>query len=531
MTIVIYITIAILILYLQLNLKREYNLFIVVFWLISFLFLYLNYFPSVSTFTNANKYVIADVGYKFSKSLELYGSLQNESTDTSYDDFSFSDSLFDINDNSIFGNKYGQFIINMNEDSSVTFNFNNFSKPLYIPISKRKYFLKKNESDSLINPFLNQNFKKNITLYLANNTILKLSFDDKSHFCKINYKSGNFKQTVILDKLDNKLVSRLNNDFLNNHFANKKSLKLGYPLMSFIIDNYTLSNDDNIDKLSETLKLLNNFLIIRTIKNDLNANLALIGNLDSNVILKVEMDNKIIPLNNNLTYRSKIDNSINFNLGYVKNKTDKYVLLKDKNSIILKNLNIKYYPIFSENKTGEYRMFITSNPATLTRTAFNKGIFILSNNNPESINHIDASFSYSTDKSNNDFELMILDHNKKNKIDAFSEKNVKISDEKEFDLNTKGGYLNLPNNVSRIFKLKNIEKSSVFKPAIGFIVLFAFGVVVLLLLNVMNKSKVFYNKKNNYTLINFNDTIFPISILLLAFITIKLTDYPFIGKY
>ena len=50
----------------------------------------------------------------------------------------------------------------------------------------------------------------------------------------------------------------------------------------------------------------------------------------------------------------------------------------------------------------------------------------------------------------NDFELMILDHNKKNKIDAFSEKNVKISDEKEFDLNTKGGYLNLPNNVSRI---------------------------------------------------------------------------------
>ena len=90
MTIVIYITIAILILYLQLNLKREYNLFIVVFWLISFLFLYLNYFPSVSTFTNANKYVIADVGYKFSKSLELYGSLQNESTDTSYDDFSFN---------------------------------------------------------------------------------------------------------------------------------------------------------------------------------------------------------------------------------------------------------------------------------------------------------------------------------------------------------------------------------------------------------------------------------------------------------
>lgn len=69
--------------------------------------------------------------------------------------------------NSIFGNKYGQFIINMNEDSSVTFNFNNFSKPLYIPISKRKYFFKKNESDSLINPFLNQNFKKNITLYLA----------------------------------------------------------------------------------------------------------------------------------------------------------------------------------------------------------------------------------------------------------------------------------------------------------------------------------------------------------------------------
>lgn len=482
-------------------LKRQIKLFLFfIYGVIGFSFLFLNFNPSVETFTNADKHVVSATGFNFNNHLPLYHYDENKNI---FDTANIK--LNEDKDHSILGSEFGGFDIIINGSDEADLVLNNFTKPLY---------LRSNDAYILQNPLGEDFFKNSVEIDLEDgrNTQIKLVFNEEFPLVQVH----------ISDALNQE------GEWIPLHKIKKleKLPKYGYPLRDFLMDNIDLDivlNDGHVlyPNLKQAVEYLPNFSIVRKIKGDANSDFALIGNKNIH-ISAIRLDGQPAKFNNTKIIRKSIkEGPCDFSLSFNPKREEKYQLTKSKESGFYKliNKNLQWYPLYAGEEKGEKRIFFTSNPATIIKTVFNKGIYVQANKNEKSNTSVDASINYVPQKSNVPFELNILDHHMPiSEVDYL----FSVKSNSEFQLNTKGNKTAglSDNKVFREFKLLNLEEQSKFKPSILYIMYGFVFISLFLLFYIRNEVLIKINGVRVYR-DTISDFLMPAGLVILSFMTIK----------
>jgi hypothetical protein len=448
--------------------------------------LYLNFNPSLETFTNAEKHVLSCEGYEFSDSLNLY----------QYNNLNDSTKIHE--DHSIHGDKYGGFtIIN---DAKPIFKLTNFEKPFYVKIG---------EKDSLVNR-IGTSIQKQLSFSFTDSSSLVLDFNETAPFYTVTLIEGN-KET----KFDLDLIS-------TQEKYEARKIQYGYPLKSFVIDFMSIKNLDaneasNYQNLKEKLNYINNLYLVRELWGDKTSNLVLTGKVETDFVQQVSVNGvELKDFVNSYQYTPENDTLV-FSLSYNKLKPERYHLAwsnrNDKSQFRkLDILHLQWYPLFTDRTKNAVSIFFTSNSESVVKTVFNKGIHVRGNINKDNSCGFDASINYQQGSGNDTLNFQVLDHYfSKGNQTSIGTKSVNSGD--LFYLNTRGNLNPENNQIYRIFKLRDIESQSSFKPILLYSVLIAFFLVLLFILVSFNHD---VNKK-----ITFRAVLAPAAVLIMAFTTFK----------
>lgn len=467
------------------KIKKEIKIYLFfLFSFIGFLYLYLNFNPSVKTFNNADKHVIASEAIEFKKNVILYNNK----------DYNNLDSVSIYNDNSILGSDYGGFEIY--NEKKPKFILKNFQKPFYLN-QNGKLLLQNKIGNSIV---------QKIKLIFLDDVQIELIFNDKFPF-----------SSVVLIKDSNSV--KYNLDKINYENLGNKTIKFGYPFNSYIIDNITVKKLNTEQTkfyqiLKDHLDKLNKLNLVREEKDNKNSKLNLVGRFNKEEVIDIQIDDYSTEnLSNVYTINGPNPNCI-FSLSYNKSKPEDYVISESDNDFLrLENKNIHWFPLFSNKSTDEARIFFTSNPKSVVKTVFNKGIYFYGNKNPKSLSSFDASLSYNQATSRSILNLEILDHNYRNN-NLRGNNQIKVNEGDEFKLNTKLNSQNQSNKIYRCFKLLNVEKNSVFKP----IILYGFYLIIVLIFSIL---LIYKNPKKTDVYKIYANYLSPLATLILTFIIIK----------
>ncbi len=488
MSLFLFLSVTTIVVLLQiLGLKRilKFAIFIL-YGIFAVLYLKLSFNPSVNTFTNAEKHTISAEGYIFNKQLPLYQYIpDNDSLNTT--------------DNSLLGSAHGGFeIVKKNQFDEATFLLTNFHKPFYI---------KDNDAFILKNKIGNTSINNKLNLHFDEKEELAIKWNDSHPYVVASYRKD----------------STITNFELNN-IKDKNYLSYGYPLRDYILNNIaidSITDFANYQNLKLKLEDLSSFFLLRESKGDSNSNLALSGHLNTQLISSIAIDGQnVTSLANYYEFSFPDTDTLVFSLNYIPRKPELYKLmpdLKESNYFLLKDLNLNWFPLYSNQTAEDIRMFLTSNPQTVVKTVFDKGIRISGNGDPNSYTSSDASIGYGQGYSNSPLKIEILDHHFTNTKWTQRQNHI-IESEEFFALNTELNTKSEEAKIFRLFKLQNLENRSVFRPQITLPIFIGIFIILSLTLGLqwMGKTKI---KPNPKLIVQYFSPIFTV---ILAFIAIKL---------
>lgn len=490
MSVFYFVIASILIIVLQIFKARWKITLLIILGILGFLFLFLNFNAPVNTFTNADKHVLSVEAIEFNNKLDLYHKsdfLINKDT------MSFSDLE---NDHSINGINFGG--LSIFNGKSPYIELYNFANPLYFK-TKEGYELKNIIGDIIT---------KNVLFSFNDGSSLNFLMNNSYPYFSVVVSSSKFEIEYELDLINSKNVK-------------SKALSYGYPLSEYIFDNISIKNlegqeIDNYQYLKNVVDNINGVNLLRKIKGDASSDYVLSGRLDLNLIKHIEIDGKEIDLINN-DFKFAINEPItDISLSFNRLRPESYKLVNgreglDEGFLRLEYDFIKWFPLYSNRSEDEVRIFFTSNPITVVKTVFNKGIHFQGNKNKNSESTFDASLSYKQGRSQNALDIEIIDHN----INNGTNNQIKGVIDQEFKLETKLNQSNSGDRIYRTFKVIDVEKKSEFKP----LVLYAVYVFIFLSLALL----IGFRLNKNTEIDNLYTQVFPpLASTILVFITIKL---------
>lgn len=459
--------------------------------IVGFLFLYLNFNAPVSTFNNAEKHVLSAEAIEFDNALKLY---QESDFIINKDTLSQEDNNID---HSINGLNYGGLEIQNDNEPKII--LKNFAKPFYIK-TNRGYELQNKIGNSL-----------------KNNAIIEFADNSSLNF-KINATYPYYTVTLI----DSSKLENFELDLITIKNIKQKKLDYGYPLSSFIIDNISVKELDDkqvssYQALINKLESINGIYLLRSVKGNNESDYALAGRFDLDDIISFIIDNKELKSFQN-NFQIELKDSTKISLSYHKLKPEDYSIKKTKNIVSKDVLRleydfIKWFPLYSDKTDNELRIFFTSNPMSVVKTVFNKGLFFDGNKNAQSETSFDASLSYKQGSSSSDFNLEILDHHLAN-IPSKVANQLIVKPNSEFKLHTKLNTFSNNDEIVRTFKLIDVESKSNFKPLILYVF---YALVSLLLLFLIS----FEGSKHNDTHITFKRYFPPLASVIIVFVAFK----------